>query len=517
VTALRDITARKRQEEERFLLATAIEQAAESIVITDAAGHIQYVNPAFEQITGYNREEVMGQNLNILKSNHHDEAFFRQLWDTLRRGEVWSGHFVNKRKNGTLYHQESVISPVRDASGRIVNYVAVNRDVTRERMLEAQLLQAQKMEAVGRLAGGVAHDFNNLLTAIIGYAELLMLHLTPDNPLRANVEDILKAGEDAAALTHQLLAFSRKQILQTKILNLNDIVANIGKMLRRLIGEDVELVIALDPQLGLVKADPAQIDQVIMNLVVNARDAMPEGGTLTIETKNVHLDEEYARLHMEAQPGPYVMLAVSDSGAGMDEETLSHLFEPFFTTKETGKGTGLGLATVYGIVKQSGGHIGVYSEVGRGTTFKVYLPLSEEAVETGSTFQATPELLRGRETILIVEDADVVRNLAREVLSQSGYTVLEARDGKEALRVCQQHEGPIHLLLTDVVMPGMSGCEVAEQLASLRPEMKVLYMSGYTDNAIVRHGVLESGIAYLQKPFSPAALTQKVREALDTP
>jgi PAS domain S-box-containing protein len=383
---------------------------------------------------------------------------------------------------------------------------------------QAQLVQTQKMEAVGRLAGGVAHDFNNILTAITGYAELLLLTLGDLDPRHKDIEEIKKASGRASGLTRQLLAFSRKQVLQPRVLNLNAVVANMEKMLRRLIREDIELATVLDPALGRVKADPGQIEQVIMNLAVNARDAMPQGGKLTIETMNVYLDEDYARQHVDVQPGPYVMLAVSDTGVGMDEETLSHLFEPFFTTKEKGAGTGLGLATVYGIVKQSGGHIWVYSEPEPGTTFKIYLPRVEEAVELLQPGAALAKLPQGTETVLLVEDADMVRELARRVLLQNGYTVLVARHGGEALQVCEQNEGPLHLLVTDVVMPGgMSGRDLAENLAPLHPGMKVLYISGYTDNAIARHGVLEPGIAFLQKPFTPDSLVRKVREVLDAP
>jgi len=374
------------------------------------------------------------------------------------------------------------------------------------------------MEAVGRLAGGVAHDFNNLLTAIIGYADLMVTSLDQDDPLRKDAEEIKRAGERAAALTDQLLAFSRKKVLQPLILNLNTTVTNMEKMLRRLIGEHIELILGLDPALGLVKADPGQIEQVIMNLAVNARDAMPQGGRLTIETKNVYLDEEYTHQHVDIQPGPYVMLAVSDTGVGMSKETLSHLFEPFFTTKEMGKGTGLGLSTVYGIVRQSDGHIWVYSELGQGTTFKIYLPRIEEIVESGKRVPVSAKSMQGQETVLLVEDEDIVRDLACRVLSENGYTVLEAHDGREALLICEKYGGPIHLLVTDVVMPGgMSGRQVAERLRTLRPDVKVLYMSGYTDDTIVHHDVLEPGMAFLQKPFMPDILLHKVREVIDAP
>ncbi|MCD6554092.1 MAG: GAF domain-containing protein [Anaerolineae bacterium] len=393
---------------------------------------------------------------------------------------------------------------------------AVRQELAERKRLEEQLLHSQKLEAVGRLAGGVAHDFNNLLTAIIGYSDLVLMSLGQNDPLYKDVEEIKKAAERAASLTRQLLAFSRKQMLQPKVLDLNATVTHMEKMLQRLIRENIELVTILDPALGHIKADPGQIEQVIMNLAVNARDAMPQGGRLTIETANVVLDENYAHQHMEVQPGPYVMLAVSDTGMGMDDETQAHIFEPFFTTKGVGQGTGLGLATVYGIVKQSGGHIRVYSEPGHGTTFKIYLPRIEEVVESDRRAPIPGESPPGRETILLVEDEDMVRDLARRVLLQRGYTVLEARHGREAFQICEQHRGPIHLLVTDVVMPLMNGRELAKRLTTLHPEMKVLYISGYTDNIIIHHGLLEPGMAFLQKPFTPAALAHKVRQALDT-
>jgi GAF domain-containing protein/CheY-like chemotaxis protein len=378
-----------------------------------------------------------------------------------------------------------------------------------------QLIQAQKMEAIGRLAGGVAHDFNNLLTVIMGRTGLLLAGLGVEKAQRPALELIQATVTRAADLTRQLLAFSRKQVLQPVVLDLNAVVSTMGEMLRRLIGEDIALVTVLNPGLGRVKADPGQVEQVIMNLAINARDAMPRGGRLTLETANVELDAGYARQHPGARPGPHVMLALSDTGGGMDAETQAHIFEPFFTTKGPGKGTGLGLATVYGVVKQSDGTIWVYSEPGRGTTFKVYLPLVEDPVEPAQGDDLAPAPLRGMETVLLVEDEDAVRDLARDVLQASGYTVLEARHGGEALRICAQHPEPIHLMLTDVVMPEMSGRELAQRLAVLRPGVKVLYMSGYTDNAVVHHGVLDPGTVFLQKPFSPTVLTRKVREVLD--
>jgi two-component system, cell cycle sensor histidine kinase and response regulator CckA len=380
--------------------------------------------------------------------------------------------------------------------------------------LEHQFRQSQKMEAIGRLAGGIAHDFNNMLTVINGYSEMLLQNLNPDDPKRRNVEQIKQAGERAASLTRQLLSFSRKQVLDLKVLDLNAVAANLDEMLQRLIGEDIDLVTLLKPGLGRVKADQGQVEQVLMNLVVNARDAM-QGGTLTVETANVELDEAYARQHVDVQPGPYVMLAVSDTGCGMDEETQSRVFEPFFTTKEQGKGTGLGLTTVYGIVKQGGGHIWVHSEVGRGTTFKIYLPRVEGDITSDEPGAANTKAISGTETILLVEDETEVRHLVREILGKSGYLVLEAEHSDKAVQFCGEYPGKIHLMVTDVVMPGMSGRELAQRVKSSRPDMTVLFISGYTDDAVIRHGILGTAVAFLQKPFTSDGLLRKVRGLLD--
>jgi len=429
--------------------------------------------------------------------------------------------------SGTIGEERAVESLKRGATDYVIKdrleglAIKVRRalkeaeDRAENRLLEVQLRQSQKVEAVGRLAGGIAHDFNNLLTAIIGYSDILLHDLGANNPLKADVIEIKKAGQRAATLTSQLLAFSRKQVLQPRVLDLNEVVADMDKMLRRLIGEDIELVTHFGPELGRVKADPGGLEQVLMNLTVNARDAMPQGGNLTIETSNAELDDAYARKHIAVVPGSYVMLAVSDNGCGMDAETQSHLFEPFFTTKELGKGTGLGLSTVYGIVKQSGGYIWVDSEPGTGTTFKIYLPRVSETKETEAFIQEKTEMLTGSETVLVVEDESTVRNLVRSLLQRSGYTVLEATHGEEALRTVVRQEGTIHLMVTDVVLPHMSGRQLAERLATIRPNVRVLYISGYTDNAIVKHGVLDPEIAFLQKPFTPEALLRKVRDVLD--
>jgi PAS domain S-box-containing protein len=512
----RDITERKRAEAELRRLAAAVEETADSIVITDKDGDIQYVNPAFERVTGYSKEEVLNQNPRILKSGKTGEAVYKELWETITRGDVWTGHLINRRKNGTFVEERVTISAIYDESHQIVNYVAVKQDISDLILLEEQLRQSQKMEAIGQLAGGVAHDFNNLLTAINGYSSLALQRLEDDHPIRSYLEEVIKAGDRAANLTRQLLAFGRKQILQPLALNLNDVVADMNKMLRRLIGEDIQLTAKFDPALRKTKADPGQIEQVLVNLVVNARDAMPRGGHLTIETSNFEMDSEYASKHVGVQPGWYVVLKVSDTGTGMEDETKARIFEPFFTTKEKGKGTGLGLSTVYGIVKQSGGNIWVYSEPGKGTSFKVYLPQIEYSSEPEERPVVEVAAVGGSETILLVEDEDVVRGLARKILEAAGYLVLEANGGADAVRLCQEHEGPIHLLLTDVVMPSTSGREVAEQVTLLRPTIRVLFMSGYTDAAIVHHGILDSSVEFIQKPFSPSTLAKKIREVLDT-
>jgi PAS domain S-box-containing protein len=510
---VRDTTEYRRAEETLVRLRQAVNASGEVVFMTDREGVFTFVNPEFTRLYGYTEAEVLGQATpRILRSGMIDAAHYARFWDTLRQKRVARGEISNKTKDGRLVSVASSVNPVLNEKGDIAAYLAIQRDVSERKRLEEQYLQAQKMEAVGRLAAGVAHDFNNLLTIINGYSDLLLERLPADDPARDSVAEIKGAGERATGLTRQLLAFSRQQIRTSRVLDLNALVATSIKMLRRLIGEDVELVFIPGGDLDMIKADPGQIEQVLMNLAVNARDAMLRGGKLTIETSNFLADQAYSSSHYPMPPGSYVMLAVSDTGQGMDAETQARIFEPFFTTKGQGKGTGLGLPTVYGIVKQSAGYTWVYSELGQGTTFKIYLPAAEGTPDAAKAIGA---VAGGSETVLLVEDEAKLRSLARSVLESRGYKVLEARTSMEALLIPSQYQGPIHLLLTDVVMPALSGRELAEKLTKLHPELKILFMSGYTDDTVVRHGVLESGMAYLQKPFSPDALARKVREVLD--
>jgi nitrogen fixation negative regulator NifL len=648
LAVIMDITERRKTEQQMRLQVAALESAANAIVITDASGRIEWVNPAFEKLTGYSALEVIGQNPRALKSGRHPQEYYAELWRTILSGRVWQGELINRRKDGTLYPEEMTITPVRDAAGKVTHFIAVKQDVTErhlaqealqrsearyrelienspygmyrsrtdgsidycnpafvkmlgydsreevlrlnmakdvyadplerqrvqeenrragtvknfevewkrkddkrirvrlsgrllqdesgeytgaeimvedvteQRALEQQFRQAQKMEAVGRLAGGVAHDFNNMLNVILGYADLLLDGVSPEDPRHKKLTEIRKAGDRAAALTRQLLAFSRKQVMQPVVLSLNDLVRDTSNMLARLIGEHIQLKTVLEKDLWPVKADPGQLDQVLINLAVNARDAMLEGGMLTIETRNVNLDEHYARLHGIQLDGArdFVLLTVSDTGAGMTQEVLSHIFEPFFTTKEKGKGTGLGLATVYGIVKQSGGFIWAYSEPGQGASFKVYLPRVQEAVQPRAE-TALPavehDVAAAPRTILIVEDEEALRNLLLSSLQETGFQVLAASNPAEALALTRDHAGQIDLLITDMVLPGMDGQNLARNVAALRPGIRVIFMSGYTETSFSKPGGAMEGKHFLQKPFSHAALLEKIRALLAGP
>ena len=519
--ALRYAIERKNMEEALFvekerlrLQSAALEATAEGVMITTRDGSITWVNPAFTKITGFRAEEAIGRKPSILRSGKHEAAIYGELWQTILEGQVWDGELTNMRRDGQLYLEAQTVTPVRDGRGEISHFVSVKRDVSNRRRFEEQLRQSQKMEAIGRLAGGVAHDFNNILGVIMGYGEILKRRIPAADPLQGKVAEILKAADSAAGLTRQLLAFSRKQVLQPRVLDLNLVVADMDKMLRRLIGEDIELKTSLREPLGSVRADPGQIEQVLMNLVVNARDAMPGAGSLLIETAAVDLDASSLALHPGALPGPHVLLAVSDTGEGMDKETTSRIFEPFFTTKAIGKGTGLGLSTVYGIVEQSGGLVEVYSEKGVGTTFKVYLPRIEGSVAHMPVEAVPPPPHAVSKTVLLVEDETALRSMIGETLAEGGYRVLEAETPRQALDMAGAHDGPIHAVLTDVIMPGMSGRELAEKLALIRPDTPVIYMSGYTDDAIGHHGLLDPGTLFLQKPFTADAVLWTLHDAL---
>jgi PAS domain S-box-containing protein len=511
--------------EQRAFLRQVIDLDPNFVFAKDRDGRFTLVNQAIAEAYGTTVDGLLGKRDADFNPNKEEVEQFRrddlEVMDTLK--EKFIPEEIITDAEGKVRWLQTIKRPIVSPDGTVSQMLGVATDITARKQAEEalndseeQLRQAQKMEAVGKLAGGVAHDFNNLLTVINGHTALSLRQLNDSDPLHRKLTAIKEAGERAASLTRQLLAFSRKQILQPKVLDLNEVVFETNKILRPLIGEDIDLLIGLTPELGKVKADPNQVEQVLINLAVNARDAMPLGGKLTIETDNVHIDEEYAAHHFSITPGQYVLLAVSDTGCGMDEATRSHIFEPFFTTKEMGKGTGLGLSTVYGVVKQSGGHLWVYSEIGRGTTFKIYLPRVDSPSEELKRTPEETKLQTGNETVLLVEDEAIVRDMTREILQESGYQVLEAKHGQEALLIADQYPGVIHLMLSDVVMPGMSGRELAEQLASLRQDMRVLYMSGYTDDAIVHHGVLDDGMAFIEKPFTPSSLARKVRDTLNT-
>jgi PAS domain S-box-containing protein len=510
-----DLTARRHTEDElrraNHMLRVVIETSPLAIVTMDFSGNVKSWNRAAELMFGWIEQEVLGKPFPIVPAE--DEAFFRNNLDRLQRAETIAGiERQRRRKDGTLIDVALWNAPQLDAEGHVIGGISVIADMTDRKRLEEQFRQAQKMEAVGRLAGGVAHDFNNLLTVIGGYTQMLLESMQADDPTRPSIEEIDRASASAAALTQQLLAFSRRQIVTLQLFDLNRLVAGLDKMLHRLIGEDVELATLLRPELPNVKVDAGQIEQVVMNLVVNARDAMPRGGTITIRTEVVEFSE---RSPEGVGPGRYVVLSVADTGRGMTEEVRLHIFEPFFTTKGRGKGTGLGLSTVYGIVKQSGGEVTVVSAPGEGSTFRIFLPALDRAAAAGVDGAPPPERKRGTETVLLAEDDAALRNLVRGILEGRGYSVLLAVDAREAVAWCERHPGPIHLFLTDVVMPGMSGQDLATLATRLRPRLKVLYMSGYTDHAIFENGVLDSGVAFLRKPFTPETLLSKIREVLD--
>lgn len=516
------------------LLEKAIANTSTGIIITDVAKKdypITFVNSAFEKITGYTEAEVLGRDCRFLQGVHTSQPALQELRQALTDEISCQVILQNQRKDGTSFWVELQLSPVKDSAGKLTNYIGIQTDITARQKAEdalarseAALRQAQKMEAVGQLAGGIAHDFNNLLTAITGYSELALASLNPNDPLLDDISEIKKAADRAASLTQQLLAFSRQQLLQTRLLNLNDIVLDMNRMLRRLIGENIELGVSTQANLHHIKADPGQLQQVLVNLAVNARDAMPEGGKLLFETGNVSLSEEYVQYHTELQAGEYVRLVVSDSGCGMDAATKARIFEPFFTTKGIGRGTGLGLATVYGIVKQSGGHIEVYSEPDQGSAFKVYLPAvvssSEPKIEVEPLVKEKPGKTTSKKkhqvTVLLVEDEDSVRSVTTRILKGFGYKVLEAKDGLEALALYKYYPHKINLLLTDMVMPELGGIDLAHRLAKYQSGLKIVYMSGYSDHWIAYQKDLDQNVLthFIHKPFTSQGLHQKLQEVL---
>lgn len=511
-----DIIERKQNEMEMRRLFSALNQSPVSIITTDINGNIEYVNPKFTEITGYTLEEVMGKNPRILKSGETPQEEYQKLWETILSGKEWRGEFHNRRKDGSLFWERASIAPVLNENGKITNFIGIKEDITREKNLENQLRQAQKMESVGRLAGGVAHDFNNMLMVIIGNTEMALNMVDRKSPVFDDLQEILNAARRSAELTRQLLAFARKQTIRPEVLDINDSISGMLKLLRRVIGENIELDWVPGDDIRPVLIDPAQVDQMLANLLVNARDAITGSGTVTIETANVEFTDDYCADHAGFIPGQYVMIAVTDTGVGMDSHTLKHAFEPFFTTKDQGKGTGLGLSTVYGIVKQNNGFINIYSEQGQGTTVKIYLPCTKKGKpEKVTSMQAEGENLRGSETVLIVEDEKSILDLTRSYLEKYGYNVLSAEDPLSAIKLAAAYDKPIHLLISDVVMPHMSGRELSEKIAAEKPGIKCLFMSGYTANAIAKNGVLDRDANFIQKPFSMVTMAQKVRQVLD--
>jgi len=523
VAMCQDITHRKKAEETLRLLNSAVLQSRESILITDAeldlpGPRVVFVNPAFTKMTGYSQEEAIGKTPRILQGPRTDKTVLSRLRKNLEQGETFEGEAINYRKDGKEFDLEWQIAPIRDVAGTITHFLSIQRDITARKRFEAQLFQSQKMETVGKLAGGVAHEFNSILTAIIGQSELMLDDLPAGSPLRKSAAEIRKAASRAATLTRQLLAYGRKQFLKPETLDLNRVMASMDGMFHHLMGGDVDMQIIPARGLQAVKADAGQIEQVIMNMAINARDAMPNGGKLTLETANVTFDQESVGRYPELQEGDYVMLAITDTGRGMSAEVKARVFEPFFSTKEVGQGTGLGLSTCYGIIKQSGGHISVYSELARGATFKIYLPQVDQETKIRLQRRDSPALPCGTETILLVEDDPALREMAATLLRRLGYNVLAAANGIEALSLKQQRDiGHVDLLFTDVVMPHMSGKELAERVKALYPHTKILFTSAYTENSIIHQGVLNKGMALLQKPFTPSALAHKLRELLDQP
>lgn len=517
---IEDITDRKVSIEALSRLFAAVNAADESIIITGKDGIIQYVNPCFEKMTGYTRNEIIGKAPRILKSGKHDARFYEELWSTVTSGKVWRGHFTNRRKDGTLFEEEAVISPVPDTNGNIVNFVAVKRDVTQETMLERQLLLSQKMEAIGRLAGGIAHDFTNMLTVIIQHAKMAEKKVLPGSDILIHLTEIEAAGEKVALLTSQLLAFANQGSLMLKVMDLNKVLTGVEEMLLRTLGNDIHTTMQTTQEPIYVKIDPAQIEQIIVHMAVNSKDAMPNGGQLTIQISRIHLStvETFQVQNGDTTEnilvGDFALLSVSDTGCGMTEDIKSRVFEPFFTTKGTSTSTGLGLSTVYGLVKKHGGHITVYTNVNRGTTFTVFLPIVKDPVTTGPE-EVTEPIPHGKESILIAEDNPVVRRVLIGILHQLGYKVLEAENGKQSIHLAETYEGTIDMLMTDIIMPEMDGKTLADKIKSIRPDIKILFASGYPAVHLKEYGVLKDGDILISKPFSEGPVARAIRGVLD--
>jgi len=518
----RDITKQTEIENEMRKLSRSVEQSPASIVITDVSGNIEYVNPKFTEVTGYSLQEAIGQNPRILKSDEKSSSDYKELWETITAGHEWQGEFHNKRKNGELYWEYASISPIISEKDEITHFLAVKEDITERKRLQQQLNQAQKMETVGNLAGGIAHDFNNLLTVINGHAEISLMKLEKEHQAHRDIISILHAGKKAENLTRQLLAFSRKQIYETKIININEIISGLDKMLRRLIGEDIQITCNLCQDIPHIKADPSQLEQILMNLVVNARDALNESTAdnedrkIIIETKEVQVDDDLKAQHPEIQTGNMLLLSIKDTGIGIAKTIQEKIFEPFFTTKDKGKGTGLGLSTVYGIVKQNQGFIYVSSEEREGTTFNIYWPVSLEKIEKNVPDHADRQALEGDETILFVEDDEGIRGLISDALQELGYQVYNAENGRAALKILSDIKDDIHLLITDLIMPEMNGNELVKQVKKdHHSDIKVIFTSGYTDGHIVSEGKLDQGVNFIPKPYSINTIASKIRNVLD--
>ncbi|HEX9078858.1 MAG TPA: PAS domain S-box protein [Desulfuromonadaceae bacterium] len=513
--AKRELGERTKAEERLRKLSHAVEQSPLSILITDQHGSIEYANPHLSQLTGYPLDELLGKNPRILKSGSTSPDEYRNLWDTILAGGEWRGEFHNRKKNGEYFWEMALVSPIRDQNGAISNFIAIKEDITERKRLENQLRHSQKMEAIGQLAGGIAHDFNNILTAIIGYATIMQMQISAESRLRTMVDHILTTAERGASLTQGLLAFSRKQVGDLGRVNLNDIIERVNKLLLRLIGEDIRLTTMLTVRELPVMADSIQIEQVLMNLATNARDAMPDGGTIVIKTELAVPDPLFVTSHGFGEQDRYALLTVSDTGCGMDEETVKRIFEPFYTTKETGKGTGLGLSIVYGIVKKHGGHITCQSTAGEGTAFQIYLPLTDTPAQTAFPSTDTASFRRGSEVILLVEDDAPTRALTKELLEEFGYSVMEAESGSQALGIYREQRDGIHLVILDAVMPGMKGTDVYREIRALTPNARVLFCSGYNPDTIDGLGTLDPNLHFISKPFMPKELLMKIREVLE--